>query len=77
MADLTNWQKVEVGFDILLPALTDYLVRELKKAYGESWLTRARELSNDTMFPLVGDEVSFRRVLDIQRGLKLFAPRER
>ena len=72
MADLTNWQKVEVGFDILLPALTDYLVRELKKAYGESWLTRARELSNDTMFPLVGDEVSFRRVLDIQRGLKLF-----
>lgn len=72
MAEQTNWQQVQAGMDILLPPLVDYLVRELKTAYGDKWLSRLQEECADLHLSLVGDETSFRRSLDLQRSLKLF-----
>ena len=72
MAEQTNWQQVQAGMDILLPPLVDYLVRELKTAYGDKWLSRLQEECADLHLSLAGDETSFRRSLDLQRSLKLF-----
>ena len=72
MVEQTNWQQVQAGMDILLPPLVDYLVRELKTAYGDKWLSRLQEECADLRLSLVGDETSFRRSLDLQRSLKLF-----
>ena len=72
MAEQTNWQLVQAGMDILLPALVDYLVRELKTTYGDKWLSRVQEECANLYLPLAGDEISFRRSLDLQRSLKLF-----